>query len=139
MLTLMFLAAVAVLFVRGARRIREDEGRAARVARPDGNPRRPADTYPTLDWKTFISPRRKKLGGSLAVAAALGCGAVVAGGILFGLWGLAGGTVVLVAALASAVSLQGGFRVRRSHTAGSLTLREREEFDEIVAHLLADD
>lgn len=76
----------------------------------------------------------------LALGAVLGSVAVVAGGVLFGVWGLVGGTAVLVAALAWAWSSPGGgFRVRRSPKGGSLTERERHEFDEIVARLTADD
>lgn len=131
MWTLLIFGAAAVLFVRCARRIREVE------ARPGNDMRRTAGS--SLDWKTLITPRRRRVGRLLGLGALLGCTAVVAGGVLFGVWGLVGGTGVLVGALAWAWSSQRGFRVRRSQNGSSLTERERNQFDEIVAHLTADD
>lgn len=139
MLTLLFFVAVAVLFVRGARRAFEDEARASHQARRAGAPRRPPDMYPGIDWKALVTPRRKKVGLRLVVAAVPGCAAVVAGGTLLGMWGLAAGTLVLATALAWAVFMQAGFRLRRPRADGDLTERERRDFDEIVARLTADD
>lgn len=135
MLTLLLFGAVAVLFVRSARRVRANEAHTGAI-RPGNDARRPASS--SLDWKTLITPRRRRAGRLLGLGALLGCVAVVAGGVLFGVWGLVGGTAVLVAALAWAWS-RGGLRVRRSPKGGSLTERERHEFDEIVARLTADD
>lgn len=138
MLTLLIVSALAILFVRGARRVRADEARAVGGG-PARDLRHPAAMYGSIDWRGLVTPRRKKFGLFLGVAAVLGCAAVVAGGILFGLAGLAGGTLLLAAALARAVSLPGAYRIRRSHADSSLTERERSEFDQIVARLTAGD
>lgn len=140
MLTLLFLVAVAVLFVRGARRVFEDEARASHQTRPAADTlRRPPGMYPSIDWKALVTPRRKKVWLRLGVAAVPGCAAVVAGGMLFGLWGLAAGTLVLAIALGWAVSVRNNIRLRPPRAEGALTERERRDFDEIVARLTADD
>lgn len=139
MLALLLLAAVGVLFVHVARRVREDQAHESVEGRPGGDLSRPADRLPSIDWNLLITPRRKKMGLRFSVAAVLGCAAVVGGGILFGLWGLTAGTLVLAAQLAWAASLWGGFRLRRLPSDGSLTEKERRDFDEIVARLTADD
>lgn len=131
MLTLLIFGGMALLFVRSARRVREYE------ARPGNGMRRPASS--SLDWTTLITPRRRRAGRLLGLGALLGCAAVVAGGILFGVWGLVGGTGVLVGSLAWAWSSRGGLRLRRSQKSSSLTERERNEFNAIVARLTADD
>lgn len=138
MLTVLIFTALAILFVRGARRVRAEEAGAA-----SGGPVRgtldPADGTGSIDWGALVTPRRKRVARFVGVAALLGGSAVVAGGVLFGLAGLVGGTALLAMALAWAVSLRVARPARRSHPGEALTDRERSEFDQIVARLTADD
>lgn len=135
MVTFLVLSVIAVLSLHVARRVREDAARASEQTRPTGEHSRLAGREASLDWRALVTPRRKEVGIRVGVAAVPGCVAVVAGGMLFGLWGLTAGTLVLAAGLVWAVALGGESHLRRPRSGGSLSERERRDFDEIVARL----
>jgi len=120
MLTILIIAVAGYMFFRRMNRAGEagSEQRAIRYDR--------------------LAPLRRRLGQPAAVVAVLGCAAVVAGGLAWGLWGLVAGTVVLAGGLAWVMVRSFGRPTRRSRS-GELSDHERLAFEQIVANLTADD
>lgn len=127
---LLIIAVAAFLLFRRMSRV--GEGATPRPGPGDGP-----------GWKPLAARLKQRLGVRAAVVAALGCGAVVAGGLMWGLWGLVGGTLVLAAGLAWVVARTTEVRLRprriRRSRSGKLTEEERDAFEQIVANLTADD